>query len=501
MGKRIFCLSITTLMIFCFTIISYAEERSGDFTVYLAGDSTVKTYLDTVSYGGWGQYLKDYLDDSATVSNHSIGGRSSRQFINEGTLDTILKEIQPGDYLFIQFGHNDAANIEDLDAYGRKIARLERSVALGVPDENGIYPVTPMQKIPMDEIDLEEFNMKDNAYIELLQSRRLYTYGEYYYPYELTKDGVTTRGTYKWYLSRYIEAAQELGATPVVVTPLVRRFFDDEGKIEPHHYDSQNKGIVFPYINDGYVDAAIQIANEYNVPYIDLYTKSKEYYEELGIEGTTLLNLYRTDGAVDTSHQNKFGAFVVTSILVDELKKLDIPLAAHIVPPDINPPKRQLVVEPADSFINTSKQWDFSTKYFSDHFKNNLSDLVGGSRTADGLKFVANVHKKISFDNTKEINGDLNLKGCVTIAHSGFDSARIEIPVKKNCEIKIMAAGKAGREIILGEGVAAKQISNIAMTGENTLVTLSYEYKGSNETLSVYTKGGAVDIYQIEVTY
>lgn len=78
-------------------------------TVYLAGDSTVQTYAASKQpQAGWGQMIDRYLDENVTISNQAIGGRSSRSFIEQGRLDTILNQIQSGDYLMIQFGHNDA---------------------------------------------------------------------------------------------------------------------------------------------------------------------------------------------------------------------------------------------------------------------------------------------------------------------------------------------------------------------------------------------------------
>lgn len=78
-------------------------------TIYIAGDSTVQTY--NASYApqqGWGAFLGNYLN-GVNVSNHAIAGRSSKSFYDNGRLDTILNEIKPGDYLFVQFGINDAA--------------------------------------------------------------------------------------------------------------------------------------------------------------------------------------------------------------------------------------------------------------------------------------------------------------------------------------------------------------------------------------------------------
>ncbi|WP_125775828.1 RICIN domain-containing protein [Antribacter gilvus] len=83
----------------------------GTPTIYIASDSTAQTYSSGYyPQMGWGQKLANYLDASTTVANHAIGGRSSRSFIEQGRLDAILNVIQPGDYLFVQFGHNDASS-------------------------------------------------------------------------------------------------------------------------------------------------------------------------------------------------------------------------------------------------------------------------------------------------------------------------------------------------------------------------------------------------------
>lgn len=86
-------------------------------TIYLAGDSTVQTYR--ASYypqQGWGAYLANYFSSDVTVANHAIAGRSSKNFVTQGRLDAILDTIQEGDYLFVQFGINDA-NYNNADRY------------------------------------------------------------------------------------------------------------------------------------------------------------------------------------------------------------------------------------------------------------------------------------------------------------------------------------------------------------------------------------------------
>ncbi|WP_406461028.1 rhamnogalacturonan acetylesterase [Streptomyces sp. NBC_00111] len=78
-------------------------------TVYIASDSTAQTYSSGYyPQAGWGQKLSSYFTSNVTVTNRAIGGRSSRSFIEQGRLAAIHDVIKPGDYLFVQFGHNDA---------------------------------------------------------------------------------------------------------------------------------------------------------------------------------------------------------------------------------------------------------------------------------------------------------------------------------------------------------------------------------------------------------
>ncbi|QYR22021.1 GDSL family lipase [Paenibacillus sp. sptzw28] len=82
--------------------------------VYLAGDSTVMTYPSRFyPQAGWGQKIANYFTKDVTFTNRAIGGRSSKSFVRDGRLDNILTEIRPNDYLFIQFGHNDASSVPE----------------------------------------------------------------------------------------------------------------------------------------------------------------------------------------------------------------------------------------------------------------------------------------------------------------------------------------------------------------------------------------------------
>ena len=124
--------------------------------IFLAGDSTVQTYDESyVPQCGWGQVISRYFTEDVTFVNKSIGGRSSRSFFNEGRLDVILDEIGSGDYLFIQFGHNDATIQRPeryVDGVGFKMY-LEKYID-GAMEKNA----TPVLITPMGRYSLDSDN-------------------------------------------------------------------------------------------------------------------------------------------------------------------------------------------------------------------------------------------------------------------------------------------------------------------------------------------------------
>lgn len=86
-----------------------AVSDSTSFTIHVIGDSTVCNYRDSAyPQKGWGQTLNNFFDASRVkVNNVAIGGRSSKKFIADGRLKSLEPSIQKGDFVFVQFGHND----------------------------------------------------------------------------------------------------------------------------------------------------------------------------------------------------------------------------------------------------------------------------------------------------------------------------------------------------------------------------------------------------------
>lgn len=101
--KRFFSFLAVTAMVLCLT------SGKKQTTIFIIGDSTAaeKSHPETNPERGWGMVLQGYFDENVRVDNHAVNGRSSKSFLNEGRWQKVLDRIKPGDYVFIQFGHND----------------------------------------------------------------------------------------------------------------------------------------------------------------------------------------------------------------------------------------------------------------------------------------------------------------------------------------------------------------------------------------------------------
>ena len=99
---------ITLLLGLLFVLTAFTPAKR-NITIFTIGDSTManKKLEGGNPERGWGQMLSRYFIDDITIDNHAVNGRSSKSFINEGRWDAVLSKIQKGDYVFIQFGHND----------------------------------------------------------------------------------------------------------------------------------------------------------------------------------------------------------------------------------------------------------------------------------------------------------------------------------------------------------------------------------------------------------
>ena len=134
MKKNIILLS---LLLFAF---SYQEQRP--VHIFMVGDSTMANKKpETNPERGWGQTLQQFFNDDVVVSNHARNGRSSKSFIDEGLWKAVLDSLQPGDYVIIQFGHNDEKkdSARHTDPYTTYKANLEKYV--NETRSKGAFPI------------------------------------------------------------------------------------------------------------------------------------------------------------------------------------------------------------------------------------------------------------------------------------------------------------------------------------------------------------------------
>jgi len=95
------------------TLFSFSIKEQKNIVIYLIGDSTVCTQPDSQApVTGWGTPFAIFFNPTVKVENHAKGGRSTRTFLSEDRWNPIFNKINPGDYVIMQFGHNDEAKEE-----------------------------------------------------------------------------------------------------------------------------------------------------------------------------------------------------------------------------------------------------------------------------------------------------------------------------------------------------------------------------------------------------
>jgi lysophospholipase L1-like esterase len=156
---------------------SPAGERAALPTIFLIGDSTVNN--STKGLQGWGAPLPAFFDtNKVIILNRARGGRSSRTYFTEGLWDQVRQQLKPGDFVLMQFGHNDGGSLTSNRA---------RASLKGVGDES-------------QEVLIEATGKPEVVH------------------------------TYGWYLRKYVNETKAQGATPIVLTPVPRNMWKD-GKV------------------------------------------------------------------------------------------------------------------------------------------------------------------------------------------------------------------------------------------------------------------------------
>lgn len=161
--------------------VTGSTRKPGKPVLFTIGDSTVKNEdSDDDSMWGWGSVIAELFDtDEISVENHAMAGRSARTFLDEGRWDKVYNALQPGDFVIMQFGHNDGGDINTGKARGE---------LHGSGPESKVFK---MEKTGINQV--------------------VYTYG--------------------WYLRKFIMDCKEKGAIPIVLSHTPRNKWKD-GKIE-----------------------------------------------------------------------------------------------------------------------------------------------------------------------------------------------------------------------------------------------------------------------------
>lgn len=233
-------------------ICGFAPDRAV-IQIFLIGDSTMANKAPgDAPETGWGMVLQEYFNpDAVRVKNHAVNGRSTKSFIAEGRWAAVLKDIQPGDYVFIQFGHNDSKSLD-------------------------------------------------------------------------TSRYAAANTDYRKNLIRFISETREKKGIPILLSPVMRRKFNDQGKFEDTHGD--------------YPAAVKSVAREYKTPFIDLHEKSRKVIEDLGIEKSKSLFLHLEPGfyskfpkgIVDNTHFSGYGARVMAGLVAKSILELQSDLSKHL---------------------------------------------------------------------------------------------------------------------------------------------------------------------------
>ena len=100
---------LTKFFCICLLAVLFTSGNNKPVKLFLIGDSTMadKTPVADNPERGWGMVLPSYFNDNVVIENHARNGRSSGSFIQEGRWNFVMSHIDKGDYVVIQFGHND----------------------------------------------------------------------------------------------------------------------------------------------------------------------------------------------------------------------------------------------------------------------------------------------------------------------------------------------------------------------------------------------------------
>ncbi|MCA1745208.1 MAG: rhamnogalacturonan acetylesterase [Bacteroidales bacterium] len=235
--------------------LSCSQQEPVKPTIYTIGDSTVKCGQGKGGGGlwGWGEPFQFFFDTTqVNLVNVARGGTSSRTYRTLGLWQPTLDSLKAGDFVFIQFGHNDAGALND--------STRARGTIRGVGDESEVI---------------------DNILTGEMET--VYSYGAY--------------------LSMYVKEIREKGATPILIAPIPRNSWNEEGRV--------------PYNDVTYGGWARQIADQDSVMFINLNQKMADAMTEMGQENVTDVIFWERDH----THTTAEGAVLSASLVVEGIRE------------------------------------------------------------------------------------------------------------------------------------------------------------------------------------
>jgi lysophospholipase L1-like esterase len=250
----------------------------------MIGDSTMADYTNDSSVRprtGWGEKFGQFFNSSVTINDVASSGRSSRSYYNEtGKWDVAKAAINTGDYVIIQFGHNDQKYGTDYTQYGT-YAYCNDGTTTGTCAGTA------------DALDTNGADQSLHSYYQ--------------------------------YLVKYVDEVRAKGGIPILMTPIVRRYFSSGSITSEGQHNIGIKGTE-TYARGDYPAAMKAVAAAKVVPIIDITALSKTIVEGYGASAAVTPYLYYPD---DT-HLNPLFATLVAKAAVDGLKSQGV-LSSYMV--------------------------------------------------------------------------------------------------------------------------------------------------------------------------
>ncbi len=381
----------------------FADARK----IHTIGDSTMATYSESTTVTrGWGQMFQQFFTGDITVNNRAKSGASSKSFYEESAYwQSVKKQIEPGDYVIISFAHNDEKN-------------------------NGC-----------DGDSLKAYYTAN---------------GDATTAASLDYRGTTPSGTYKAYLRKYISETRALGATPILMGAICRKYFTGSTIRRNGRHDlgdnfdllengTYKKGLKVSE-DDHSMDYPYQmklVAEEQGVPYLDLTTATKELYESYGDAKANEL-LFDGNGS---THTSAMGATLIARLAAQLLQKAGILTEYINLTSDLSVNPAAIDLGKAYKGQTTTRELQISGFDLTPSVGTvNISATKGLVVSVDGATFA----QQASLDYKEG-----NVIGTVQVRYEFQQTGAVDESITISCGDKTLSVPVTGECIKLADGVTA----------------------------------------------